>query len=64
MKIMNEESMLSVQDVASLLNIGETTVYRWERDGKIPKKIKISHKKVVWLRDDLLKWINRLNKNK
>ena len=52
---MEEERLLTVQDVANYLQLKNTTIYHWIKDGKIPA-IKIGG---VWRfrPDDIEEWI-------
>jgi len=33
----NENKFYTIQEVANILEVGKTTIYNWEKTGKIPK---------------------------
>jgi len=37
--------------------MSDTTIWRWERDGKFPKSIKLSNGAVAWREADINAWI-------
>lgn len=41
------------KDAAAFLGLGTSTVWRWAREGRIPKPIKLSARASVWKLDDL-----------
>lgn len=43
--------------------LGRTTIYRMEKEGKFPKRIKISRNVVAWQEDQVNEWIQRSAKN-
>lgn len=51
----DQEKLLDVEQVATLLNLGVRTVWRYEKDGKIPASKRYGRKK-VWDEDDLKLW--------
>lgn len=36
---MSDKTELTAADVAEMFGVNETTVYRWEREGMLPKRI-------------------------
>jgi prophage regulatory protein len=44
-------------EAASILGISDTTLWRWTRDGRFPKPIKLGPNTVGWLHDDLEAWL-------
>ena len=49
--------------VARKLNISPSTVYRWSRNGLLPRPISIGPNKTLWIEEEIISWINDL-KNK
>lgn len=43
--------------LAKLLNVSVTTVWRLEKAGKLPQKYKISDRIVGWRQDDIEEWL-------
>jgi prophage regulatory protein len=37
--------------------VGRTTIFRWERDGKFPKRIKLGANSVGWLESEIESWL-------
>ena len=46
--------------VARKLNISPSTVYRWSRNGVLPKPISIGPNKTLWIEEEIMNWINDL----
>ena len=38
----------------------DPTLWRWERDGRFPKRIKIGPNSVAWLRCEVEEWLKNL----
>lgn len=49
-----EEQFLRAWDVAKLLGISIPTVWRWAREGKLPKPVKISQRITVWKKTEII----------
>lgn len=45
------------QLVGHVLPIGASTLWRWVKDGKFPKPIKISERVTVWRAEDVRAWM-------
>lgn len=43
---------------ASFLGIGQSTFWRWVKEGRIPKGIRLSARATVWQYEDLVKFLN------
>ena len=46
----------TAQQIATMLNVGIATVWRWRDAGKLPSPVKIGAI-VRWRRDDIERWI-------
>jgi predicted DNA-binding transcriptional regulator AlpA len=44
-------------ELAALVPLSETTIWRYERDGRFPRRIKLGLKRVAWSRREVLDWI-------
>ena len=42
-----------------LISVSNSTLFRWERDGTFPPRIKIGHKAVAWRIADVENWLAR-----
>ncbi|RAO75799.1 helix-turn-helix transcriptional regulator [Dyella jiangningensis] len=45
------------QLVGSILPIGATTLWRWVKEGKFPKPIKLSDRVTAWRAEDVRAWL-------
>ena len=48
--------LLSVEEVAQMLNIGIRTVYTWTKAGKLPSPVATSGRTTRWLEKDISEW--------
>ena len=46
-----------VKDLVHRLQIGESTVWRWAREGKLPEPIRLGRRVTVWRRADIENFI-------
>ena len=53
----NEFGVFRVAEVSDLLGIHPQTVWRWARDGKFPRPVKIGAQITGWLGGDLNNWL-------
>ncbi len=49
--------ILRTHDVLELTGLSRTTIWRLEREGCFPARIRLSKNSVGWDRDELLRWI-------
>lgn len=42
-----------VKDMVRRLQIGESTVWRWAREGKLPEPIRLGRRVTVWRKKDV-----------
>jgi len=63
---MNQENrpFLSIKEVSELLGISVSTINRLIKRGEFPPKIKISPRRIVFMKNDINKWIKKIEKNK
>jgi prophage regulatory protein len=47
------------QIVGPILPIGATTLWRWVKEGKFPKPIKLSPRVTVWRSEDVRAWLQQ-----
>lgn len=53
---MTNETFLSDKQLSLRYNIGRSSVWRWLKEGKLPKPVKFSPGATRWRLSDLLKW--------
>ena len=63
---MNQENrpFLSIKEVSELLGISVSTINRLIKRGEFPPKIKISLRRIVFMKNDINEWIKKIEKNK
>lgn len=47
---------LRKRDVTARIGVTGTTLYRWERDGKFPKRRKIGKQAIAWVEAEIDEW--------
>jgi prophage regulatory protein len=52
--------ILGEPEVRRLTNLSRTTRWRLEREGKFPKRLRLSGNRVGWQADEVLAWIAAL----
>ena len=52
--------ILNVKDVSLITKLSRVTIWRLEKEGKFPPRIKISQKRIGWRKDEVTKWIGLL----
>ena len=52
--------ILNVKDVSLITKLSRVTIWRLEKEGKFPPRIKISQKRIGWRKDEVAKWIASL----
>jgi prophage regulatory protein len=52
--------ILGEREVHRLTNLSRTTRWRLEREGKFPKRLRLSGNRVGWQADEVLAWIAAL----
>ena len=54
-------AQLRVKDVATFLGVSEATIWRWAREGRLPKGVRLSKRCTVWKRETLEAFVDRQN---
>ena len=50
--------LLDYADLANKgINASMVTLWRWEKAGKFPRRVRVSHIKVAWVEDEIDTWI-------
>lgn len=53
-----QERFLRFGAVAEMIGLSRSTIWRMEREGRFPKRVKIGTKSVAWRMSDLLAWMS------
>ena len=53
----NRLSLLSFDDLQRIVPLSRTTIWRLERQGEFPRRMRISRNRVGWLLSDVEEWI-------
>jgi len=60
---MMTDRIIRVPECLKMTGLSETTLYRKEKAGEFPKRLKISKYSVGWKEGDVQKWIESLHDN-
>jgi predicted DNA-binding transcriptional regulator AlpA len=52
--------ILGDRAVRQLTNLSRTTIWRLERQGKFPRRLRLSGNRIGWRADEILEWIQLL----
>ena len=55
--LMEKSFYITKKEVARLLNVSESTVYRWNKTRYIPSSFQLGPNRVVWDRREIEAWI-------
>lgn len=55
---MANNKMMRAKEAADFLGIGISTLWRWAKEGRLPKGISLSARCTVWRREDLEKFVS------
>lgn len=55
--------LLRPYQLAELLGISKTTLWRMEKAGELPQRYKISERAVGWLEEDIKEWLEKRKDN-
>lgn len=53
-----DSKLLTLRQVAELVGLSRTTIWRLERSGQFPRRRQVSTKAVRWNQAEILGWIN------
>lgn len=49
--------LMKYDDIAELIPVSHTTLYKWSKTGKFPARVIISERISGWRREDVYNWI-------
>lgn len=50
---------IRAKSAAAFLDIGESTFWRWVKEGRLPKGTRLSARATAWKREDLERFLNQ-----
>ena len=51
-------ALLNRDDLQSLgIKVSNTTLLRWEADGRFPRRVRLAHTSVAWLAAEIEEWL-------
>lgn len=50
---------MRAKSAAAFLDIGESTFWRWVKEGRLPKGTRLTPRTTVWRREDLEQFLNQ-----
>ena len=50
--------IVRLKDVLKLTGLGRTTLWRLEKEGRFPPRVRLSLRAVGWLRHDVVAWLD------
>lgn len=54
---MYNEQLLTISNLCEMLNRKRCAVYRWEKEGKLPKAVKMGKRTLGWKATDIARWL-------
>jgi len=51
------DRLIRREELQQMVPVSDTTLWRWERDGKFPKRITLSRNVVAWRLSEIQEWI-------
>jgi prophage regulatory protein len=59
---MTEDRYIRIKELAIMLSIGRSTIYKLMKKNQFPQQIKLSERTVVWRLSVINEWINEREK--
>lgn len=53
------DRVIRVNEVAGIIGVGKSTVWLWDREGKIPKSFKLTPSTTVWRLSEIMEWLDK-----
>ena len=53
--------VMNIREVAIMVGLSRATIYRLEQQGTFPKRRRLSHNRVCWLRGEVESWKARMD---
>ena len=55
---------LNSKTVVNMTSLSRVTLWRLERDGRFPKRVQLSPRRVGWREDEIKEWISKKSENR
>ncbi|WP_096512463.1 helix-turn-helix transcriptional regulator [Pseudomonas izuensis] len=55
-----KERFLRFGSVADLVGVSRSTINRWEKEGKFPKRVRLGSQAVAWRESQISHWMSSL----
>ncbi|MDP1867586.1 MAG: AlpA family phage regulatory protein [Bradyrhizobium sp.] len=55
--------MLTQRDLLKMIPTSRTTIWRWCSEGRFPKPVQLSSRRVVWFLDEVAEWQETIGKS-
>ncbi|MEP1573893.1 helix-turn-helix transcriptional regulator [Roseibium album] len=52
-------AVIDFHQLAKIVPLSRSQIWRLEKDGRFPARIKIGHRKVAWRYSEIIEWIER-----
>ena len=62
--VQNKSNFITKKQVARILGVSSSTVFRWASSGYLPKPFLLGPNRTVWDLDELNKWIDERKKHR
>ncbi len=53
------EGFITKKQVMQICKASDRTIDRWEAEGNFPKRVKLGARKIGWLMDEVVMWIEQ-----
>ena len=54
---MQDRAIYRFSDLKNLLNVSRSTIDRWEKDNRFPKRIVLGKNSIGWHSKDIMAWV-------
>lgn len=58
-----ENKIIRINELADTLGISKVTLWRWRKEGILPKPIQIGSRVVAWREDTINEWLNERSRD-
>lgn len=59
-KIPDTNRLIRIKEVMHLTALNKSLIYQFEKEGKFPKRIKLSKRVVAWRYSEVVNWVHNL----
>lgn len=57
---MKHDRLLRIAEVLEMIGVSAATLWRWEKLGQFPRRVKIGNWSVAWRESEIQQWMRRL----